>query len=194
MAPLVPLQSAFAAEKTRLTEQYNAELTTLNEQLQAANGVVSTLTGYVNKLVSARQRMVLQDAAYQRSQYTAAQAMLAATLVAARGGDLSNLANMDDALQTLTSQGADAYANSTDYQRDFWQTKNGVLELEKLAGNQLTDAEKAVALAQQQIDLLKTNHDAQIAAMDAQLNALLGISDSILSLADGVSTIAANSF
>lgn len=178
------LRDAFAAEKNRLTAQYNAELATLNEQLQSANGVVSTLTGYVNKLVSARQKMVLQDAAYQRSQYTAAQAMLAATLVAARGGDLSNLANMDDALQILTSQGADAYANSTDYKRDFWQTKNSIIELEKLAGNQLTDAQKAVALAQQQIDLLKTNHDAQIAALDAQLNALLDINISVLSLAD----------
>ena len=176
------LEAAFSAEKARLTEAYNAELATLNEQLQAANGVVSTLTGYVNKLVSARQRMQLQDAAYQRDQYAAAQAMLAATLVAARGGDLSSLANMDESLQILTSQGADAYANSTDYQRDFWQTKNGILELEQLAGNQLTDAEKSVELARQQIDVLKSNHDAQLSALDALLNALIGINTSVLSL------------
>ena len=180
------LKTAFSAEKTRLTDLYNAELTALNTRLTDTKTLVSTLTGYVNKLVSARQKMVLQDAAYQRDQYTAAQAMLAATLVAARGGDLSSLANMDDALQILTSQGADAYANSTDYQRDFWQTKNSITELEKLAGNQLTDAEKAVALAQQQIDLLKANHDAQIAVLDAQLNALLGINNSVLSLADAI--------
>lgn len=180
------LKNSFAAEKKLLTDAYNAELSLLNANLDAAKNVVSDLTGYVNKLRSASDRMQLQDTAYQRSQYAAAQAMLAATLVAARGGDLSALRDMDASLEILTNQGQDAYANSTDYQRDFWQTKNSILELEQLAGSQLSDAEKAVALAQDQISLLKTNHDAQLAAMDNQLNALLGINTSVLSVYDAI--------
>lgn len=171
------LRAAFDAEKAALTEQYNAELATLNEQLQAANGVVSTLTGYVNKLVSARQRMQLQDAAYQRDQYTAAQAMLAATLVAARSGDLSSLGNMDESLAILTSQGEESYANSTDYRRDFMRTKSGIVELERLAGHQLTDAQRQVTLAQQQISTLQSSHNAQMSMLNAQLDALLGIKE-----------------
>jgi hypothetical protein len=187
------LKNSFAAEKAALTTAYNTELNRLNTNLDAAKTVVSDLTGYVNKLRSASDRMQLQDAAYQRSQYAAAQAMLAATLVAARGGDLSALRDMDASLEILTNQGQDAYANSTDYQRDFWQTKNSILELEQLAGNQLTDAERAVALAQDQISLLKTQHDAQLAAMDAQLNALQGINTSVLSLADAIASYQAAS-
>ncbi len=187
------LKNSFAAEKAALTTAYNTELDRLNTNLDAAKTVVSDLTGYVNKLRSASDRMQLQDAAYQRSQYAAAQAMLAATLVAARGGDLSALRDMDASLEILTNQGQDAYANSTDYQRDFWQTKNSILELEQLAGNQLTDAERAVALAQDQISLLKTQHDAQLAAMDAQLNALQGINTSVLSLADAIASYQAAS-
>lgn len=180
------LKNSFAAEKKILTDAYNAELALLNSNMAAAKTVVSDITGYVNKLASARKSMTLEDEAYQRSQHAAAKAMLAATLVAARGGDLSGIANMDEQLSILTKQGANAYANSTDYQRDFWQTSNSISELERLAGNQLTDAEQSVVLAQQQIDLLKTNHDAQLAAMDSQLNAMLGINTSVLALADAI--------
>ena len=180
------LKTAFDNEKTRLTDLYNTELATLNERLTATKTLVSTLTGYINKLATARKNMVLADAVWQRNQYSSAQSLLAAVLVQARGGDLSGIEGLDDTLNILTKQGADAYANSTDYQRDFWQTSNSISELESIAGYQLTDAEKAVALAEEQISLLKINHDAQLAALDAQLNALLGINTSVLSLADAL--------
>lgn len=181
------LQSAFDAEKERLTTAYDLELTRLTTNLDAVSETVSKLTGYVDKLKSARESMTLADVTYQRNQYAAAQASMAALLVQARGGDLSGLETMDDSLSILTGQGADAYANSTDYQRDFWRTSNSISELESLAGVQLTDAQRANDLAQQQIDTLTTNHNDQLAAMDAQLNALLGLNVAAMSIADAIS-------
>jgi len=130
--------------------------------------------------------MRLTDDASLRSEYQLAQARLASVLVAARGGDLSGLKEIDETLNVLTSQNENAYASSTDYQRDFMQTKNGITELEKIAGYQLTDAEKSLQAQQTQIDLLKTNHESQLAALDLQLNALLGINNSVLSLYDAI--------
>lgn len=180
------LQKAFDAEKDRLTELYETELELLNTKLSDAQSVVSDLADSVNMLADARKKMTLEDESYQRMQYTIARQQLAQVLAAARNGDISGVKDMSESLDILTGQGKEAYADSVDYQRDFWVVSNSIGSLEKYTNDHLTEAEQAVELAEEQIKLLKTNHDAQMSALDAQLNALLGINTSILSLADAI--------
>lgn len=219
------LRAAFAAEKERLAEAYNneraaleasleamqaayrAELDAANVSLRAVRAVVSGLERSVDKLKSARERMRLEDARFDRDQYRVAQGTLARILAQARTGDLSGVKGIDKTLETLTGSSADLYDNFVDYQRDYWKTYNAISELETLTGKQLvTEKETASAIERQidlleinneietaamraQIDLLGVNHQAQMAAMDRQLNALLGIDAGVLSIAQAIENL-----
>ncbi|WP_321532263.1 tape measure protein [uncultured Desulfuromonas sp.] len=213
------LTTAYNEERQSLIDSYNAEaaaiqarndraIASLNGQLDSLNKNVSTLTGYVDKLKSARESMTMDDADYVAAIYAAAKSDLAGVLSAARGGDFSGLEDIDTTLSVLTSQGTDSYASSEDYKRDFWQTVNSLTALEALTGDQVTDAERALRLAEQQIHVIEANnaaqlarldaaheedlaaldaaHEEDLAALEAQLNALLGIDDSVLSLTDAI--------
>lgn len=185
------LKAAFDAEKTRLNNLYQADLDALNVQLTAADKVVSDLTASVEKLKSAKKSMALVDEQYEKNIYNASRAQLALVLQQARGGNLSGISGLDDALKTVTADNSKLYRTAVDYQRAYWQTYSAISELEEIAGKQLTDAQKQVLLLKEQIKVLGNNHAAQIAAMDTQLNALLGINTSVLSIADAIAALAA---
>ena len=183
----IDLRAAFEAEKSRLTEAYNAELGALNDQLQETKSIVSQLKSNVDKLKSAMRSMTLETEQYIKGQYEAAQVQLLDMLEAARKGDFAGLTQLDNVLDVLTSNEVQKYyVNAVDYQRQFYKTYNSIGELYDIAGKKLTDQEGASELLQQQIDILTLNYHAETAALDKQLNALFGINDSVLSIAEAV--------
>lgn len=183
---LSALQNAYTAEKDALTDIYNTQLDTYNTQLKTLNTTVSDLTNYVKSLRSAADSMQLESVEYATEQYNEARAVLAATLAQSQAGDFSGLDTLSTYMDTLTGISAESYSNSTDYQRDFWSTKNSLTSLADLADVQLTADEQQVDLLQSQIDLLKSNHDAQLEALDNQLSILSGTYEATLSISDAL--------
>lgn len=183
------LRNAFEAERKRITDAYQVELKGMNESLKNTQTIISDLQKSVDKLHSAKESMKLIDDASIKANYLAAKIQLMMVLQQARGGNLSGIAGLDKTLEILTGMGTGIYATAVDYKRDFYHTYSTIAELEELTGNQLSIEEQALALQQKQIDLLTTNYQAELAAMDSQLNALLGINTSVLSIVDAINAL-----
>jgi len=191
------ITKAGQAEKDRISKAVEAETERLNASLQETTNVINELRTSVEKLKSARESMKLEDVTWQASQFAAAQDVLEALLVQARGGNFSGLKDIDRTLQILTESNTDQYTNSVDYKRDFWKTYNAIAEIEALAGDQLSIEETIAKGIEDQIAAVKdgsanqiaaitASTDRQIAALDAQLNAILGINTTVMSLAAAI--------
>jgi hypothetical protein len=185
------LTRAFDAEKERIENAYQIQLTLLEAEFDIISDSVAELSRSVDMLASAKNRMVLDSPGFSEMSYSSARESLAEALESARAGDFSNLEDLEDPLNTLTKQGDDAYANSTDYERDFWKTYLSISELESLTGNQLSVEERNLALVQEQIDILKQNHQAQMESLDRQLESMLGLNENILTLSDAIQQFSA---
>jgi hypothetical protein len=198
---------ALEAAKEAISKSYQTQIDNLNVSLDKTKQIVSDLQGYVDKLKSARESMMIQGS--DVNSFGQAQRDMAVILGQARKGDLSGLKDMDKTLQSLTSIAPEMYANRTDYQRDFWATYNSISELEGIAGTQLTAEEKILAGIEKQIKSAETWQDTQLAAIDAQiqsaqtyydaqiqantdaLNAALGINTSVLSIPAAIAALRA---
>jgi hypothetical protein len=166
---------AVAEAEKNLRAAFKAETDKLNESLKETQDIISELTGYVNKLKSARESMRLQDAAYEVIRYRTAQAALFELLAQVRGGNFGGIKDIDQTLQTLTQASTEQYTNSVSYKRDFWKTYNSIAEIEDLAGDQLSINETIAEGIQTQIDYL-----------DKQLNAILGLDATVMSVGDAI--------
>jgi hypothetical protein len=180
------LITAFDAEKDRLTSRYNSRISSLQNRISIVSDAVSEMTRVTNILTSALNRMNLETEQFQAMQYEQAKDLLATTLEQARTGDFSNVDELEKHLNTLTEQGTDSYANSEDYQRDFWKTYVAIAELEDLAGTQLSVEERTLSSLERQTEAAGRAHEREMSALDEQLNALLGIDDSVLSVEDAI--------
>jgi hypothetical protein len=129
----------------------------MQKAIDAQAKVVSELQGYVNKLKSARESMRMEGAEWIRQQTVQAQLAFNAVLNAARGGDLSGIANIDRSLNTLVSSASSTsgFRTREDYQRNFYQTYNAIAELEGLAGSQLSIEQQTLNVMQDQLEALR---------------------------------------
>ena len=183
------LKDAFAAEKQEITDAYQLELARMNESLSETQDIISDLQKSVDKLRNAKEAMKLVDEASVKANYLAAKIQLMMVLQQARVGNFSGIAGLDKTLETLTSAGPGMYATAVDYKRDFYHTYSAISELEKLTGSELSTQEQALELQKKEIELLKTNYDAELKSMDDQLNALLGINTSVLSIPQAIANL-----
>jgi chemotaxis protein histidine kinase CheA len=163
------LKSAFEAKKDALTEAYNTQLEIYQSNLDKVTESVEKLTSAKESLIETDNNPTYSYGYYQRE--------LKNILNAARNGDTSLIAGMDNILSGVTDKSAmqKNYSNLVDYTRAYWQTYSAISELESIMGEQKTDA-------QELIDTLTANHEAELSALDDQLNALLNISDNIASV------------
>jgi len=177
------LKNAFDARKNELTEQYNEQLDALNDRLDSATEIISDLKGNVDKLNDALRSMTIESDKYIQAQFIAAQKLLYSTLASAKAGDLSGLSAVTDVLDTLTSNNmSNFFGVATDYYREYFKIQNALSELSGISGVELTNAESDAASIESEIEVLKVNHEEDLAALDSQLDALLGINNSILSI------------
>jgi hypothetical protein len=179
------LKAAFSAQKEALNTAYQLELDQANSALSAIKETVSELTASVNALKSAKEKL-LETQGDEENRYKAAQAQLRNVLTQARAGNFSGVDGLDSALNTLTSASTDMYSSWIDYQRDQRKSLAAITELENLTSDQLSYQEVQETLMEQQIETLKSNHEAQLAALDAQLNTLLGIDTTVLSIDEAI--------
>lgn len=131
-----------------------------------AENIVDTLSGYVDQLKSAKDRL-LGDKDDQLNFATGMQ-QLRDVLNQVRGGSYNGLAGIDSALSAVTSLSMDRYGSYLDYQRDYYKALGVISELESLTSGRLTEWQAIQ-------DTLQTNHDEDIDVAMAQLQALIGI-------------------
>ncbi|QUN70189.1 MULTISPECIES: phage tail tape measure protein [Pseudomonas] len=191
------VQRAVAAQRDAISKAYTARTESLNDMLSTAqrsvtdlNGVSSTLEGALKSL-----RGTSDDAVKMlRSQ---AQATLEYALTVARkGGSISGIDGLSDAISTISSNNTDRYASLEEYLRDQGRATNLLGELEAINGKQLSNAEKTVKALESQLETTKKLYDSQISALDDQLalaqgqiDAINGVDNSVKSVADAVLTM-----
>lgn len=191
------VQRAVAAQRDAISKAYTARTESLNDMLSTAqrsvtdlNGVSSTLEGALKSL-----RGTSDDAVKMlRSQ---AQATLEYALTVARkGGSISGIDGLSDAISTISSNNTDRYASLEEYLRDQGRATNLLGELEAINGKQLSNAEKTVKALESQLEATKKLYDSQISALDGQLalaqgqiDAINGVDNSVKGVADAVLTM-----
>lgn len=131
-----------------------------------AENIVDTLSGYVDQLKSAKDRLLGDKD--DKLNFATGMQQLRDVLNQVRGGSYNGLAGIDSALSAVTSLSMDRYGSYLDYQRDYYRALGVISELESLTSGRLTEWQAIQ-------DTLQTNHDEDIDVAMAQLQALIGI-------------------
>lgn len=125
------------------------------------NSQLDVLSGYVDKLRSARESMKLDDVQSMGSRFGAAKSGLFDLLNQVRGGNFSGLANADDILSMVTSINPAMYSTRQGYLKDYTRIYNSINEMEGITGG-------AKSAAERQIDIMQKSYQMQMEAFDSQ--------------------------
>ena len=194
------LQRAASAQKDILLAAFNKQNDALNMSLTTASTAVSNLTSMANSLDAALKKMTGQSTEATKVIYGQGMATLQSAVAIARaGGSLSNFQGLGDALDAVTSNDTTGYADWQSFARDQGVATNLIDELNDKTKQQLTTQEVIVENLNAQIELLKTNYDLDLAALDAQLafgqaqlDMLNGVRTDTVSVADAVKAMNAS--
>lgn len=178
------LDRSFENEKEKITNQHEQILKGLNKQLAIAQSLSEGLETSFNNLSSARKSMVLNTSGVD--QYKDVQKQLFSTLQDAIGGNFSGVASFSERASVLSSSNQSMFATEQDYKRDFFKTYNALSDLEKLTGEQKTEAQIIVMGIETQISQANVQHESSLAALQAQYDAVLGIDKSVISFQEAI--------
>src|SRR6185503_6169459 len=152
---------AVEAERTRVTAAYEASMArletrigSLNERIGQMRQLSDALKGAIQSINSPEQAIASRMAA--QSQITAARAVARTT------GQLPSADSLKDALAALGQDSSDQFSTFADYQRDVARTNSELSALGKLTDNELSTAERQVALLEEQKVAAKTAYDAEM--------------------------------
>jgi len=177
------LARAIEAERDSITASFDGLLDGLKTRLEAANEVMKRSESIVNLLEGAlRGRSVTQGVQQAFSRREGALNFI-------KGGNFEDEEMLKDALSVVSEPTEGLYGTFVDYAREFGQTSAVLRDSKEVAEIQLSAAEQAVLVLEQQIETANTNHDATLAKLDEryaqaerEYNALLGIDDSVKSV------------
>lgn len=162
-------EKALEARKSSLNNELDARRSAYqeryNEQLNAMNSSLDVLTGYVDKLKSARESMKLDDIYSYRQRFGSAKSGLFSLLNQVRGGNFSGIESADDMLSMVTAISPKQYSTREAYLKDYNQIYNALREMEGITGN-------AKSAAERQIEILQKTYEMQMEAFDAQKSAI----------------------
>lgn len=189
------LRNAVQAEKASITEAYNAAVKTSQEAIDKLSDSVNKLTGLSNALKSALNRLVLPGT--EGINRTAAQAQIKQGITASQSGNTVDIDAITDALNVVAEPSEQLFATFLDYQRDFVKTSNDISTLEDLTKKQLAKETSALDIAKTQLDVLRKNHESELARLDGilataqeQVDAVNGTTTAVLSLGGAISSLA----
>jgi hypothetical protein len=185
-------QTAAAAAKTAIQNARQSSLDAVKRSLDAERAAVnagyqatfdslsasvSKLTGLSGKLRSTLDGMSL--AGTEAAQRTAAQAQIQSDLQRARAGGIGDIDQdrLGLALATAAKDASGQFGTYEEYALDYAKAANAIAEL-----SGITDAAKS--FEEQQLALLKSNHEADLARLDGILSA----SQASVDAANGVRT------
>jgi hypothetical protein len=173
-----------------------------SESITAIKSVFDLLTNEINDLgssvlatqTSAQARLFITQALQtaQMTGYLPASADLGRAIGQARGG-----------------MGSEQFASAFEQQRDQLRLRNELIQLQEISGEQLTEAERQLMVAENTLASLDTQaetaqsfydqtiaqaqrlHDKQLQYAQSQIDVLRGIDNGILSVADAINALAA---
>ncbi|USX25779.1 phage tail length tape measure family protein [Oxalobacteraceae bacterium OTU3CINTB1] len=159
------LTASVNSEKSKLEAATKAQGNILQAQIDRVGLSISDLTSLSGSLQSALDGMTVPgQEAESRAQ---AQAQISAALAIAKaGGALPKAEDLKSALSVIGKDSSSQFASYQDYQRDLYRTANDVSGLAELTEAQLTNEQKALALAQKQKDILQQTYENEIARLD----------------------------
>lgn len=185
---------------------YDAQVKSSQSAIDGLSSSVSNLKSFADSLKSTLEEM---------RPYTMSEAQ-AVVDQAIKSRNIGNTDQLSSAISAMQNIDTNNYSTALDYQRDQLMNATRVESLKNIANGQLSSAERSLKYAQEQLELLKVNHAAQLelmktkfdeqiasinmvgadqtAALDrqyeaaiAQITALYGINNSVLSVANAMS-------
>jgi hypothetical protein len=186
------LAQAVDAQKDLVTGAYERAMDSLETQLDSVNEAISRTGDLSRELRAALGRVDSPEVQVGARQ--AAQAQIAAALAIAKAsGVLPSTDDLRDALSTLQIDASNQFASLADYQREVARTNAQLEQLGDLTDDQVDATERQLRALQEQRDLTRANHEAELARLDAivtdtraQLAAFDGVNTSVLSVTAAV--------
>jgi len=180
------LQRSVDTERKKITDQYNADLATVNSRIQGVNDSISKLNSLSAALKSTTDTINPQSLSNARDQIRAAISSVAA-------GNIPDTESLKQSLDTLSHQDSSNFETLADFQRSQAQSVDLIDQLNLTTEGQLTLEERSLAALEANRDRLQAGFDNEIARLDSiltqgqsQIDALNGINTSVLSLADAL--------
>jgi len=181
------LQSAVESERTKITRQYNSNLTDVNAHIDDITQSIGKLSNLSDALKATVSDIfpVTRDAAKRQIQDAIASAR--------SGGMLPDADSLRGALGVLGKIDPGSYGSALDYAREQARTANLVADLGKLTDGQLTVEQRSLSALIDQRTALTTGFEQETARLDglltqgqAQIDALNGIKTNIVPLSDAL--------
>ncbi|MDR4518969.1 MAG: tape measure protein [Nitrosomonas sp.] len=187
------LQQSVAAERERLTNDYNKSLEAVNQQISDVTdsvGKLRTLSAAINQTVVAL-RPISRDQAKQQ---------IRDAIAAAQSGNFPTADSLRESLTTLARRDTSGFASSFEFEREQRKTANLVGELGDLTNTRLSTEERSLQALEEQRKALQDGFDRSTQRLDSMLgqgreaiDRLRGIETGVLSLADALKNINAAS-
>ncbi|MCP5246076.1 MAG: tape measure protein [Burkholderiales bacterium] len=187
------LQQSVAAERDRLTNDYNKSLDAVNQQISDVTdsvGKLRTLSAAINQTVVAL-RPISRDQAKQQ---------IRDAIAAAQTGNFPTADSLRESLTTLARRDTSGFASSFEFEREQRKTANLVGELGDLTNTRLSTEERSLQALEEQRKALQDGFDRSTQRLDSMLgqgreaiDRLRGIETGVLSLADALKNINAAS-
>lgn len=196
--------NAINARKRELQDAYEAQADIIQTTIDASETALGRLQSLAGRLDSTLTSM-LGSMDPLMSQQQAMLDIAAAAGTARRTGVLPELADLETALQRVTSMSADPYSSLLDYQRAVYGTAADIAYLGELTGDQVTLEQRALTTAQDQLKLLTTAYEDEVAYYDSMLDyqqslydaamgnllATMSVEDAIANLSSALSVLRA---
>lgn len=159
------LADVVEAQKDRLSDAYETAMRGVDAQIDSVGDSLSRMRGLADDLRGAVRGAGTPASAAGARQ--AAQAQVAAALAVARAqGVLPSTDDLREALSTIGQDSADQFSTMADYLRDVARTNNMLGDLDGITGEQVSAAERQVALLEAQKAAMQAGLDAELARLD----------------------------
>lgn len=187
------LQRSIDAEKNKLAEEYNKQLSITQSRIRDVSeslGKLTQLSSLLNQGIESLNPLSQQSA----------RAQLQEAIQGAQKGIFPDAANLGRAVTTLTSLGTDSFSSREDFIRAQSENANLLKELSGFVEAEKTLEERTLDAITAQADRLQAGFDAEINRLDGildsaqtQIDVLNGIDVSIKSVADAIAAFNAAS-
>jgi hypothetical protein len=202
---------SYAAQIKAVQDSTTAQLDFTNAQKDTATESLNAIKTVFDTITSAIKSTVVESATLDKYRRNAAQALVANAAVTAKsGGDVSKIAGLSDAIETLTQPSIQMFSTFEDYQFDQAQATDSLTSLQDSAQTQMDYAQLTIDRLDATITSIQTSgdntvaqlekeRDERLAALDSslelarnQLDALKGIDTSVLSVKDALAAFASS--
>jgi phage-related minor tail protein len=191
------LQRAVDAERTRVTEAYQAAMDSIAEQINTVSGSVSKLSSLSSTLKSTVNSMRL-DSQLGMDRAAASAQIQTALAIAKAGGVLPDADSLQQALSIVSQPNEQLYASFVDFQRNYLKDKSAIADLADLTDVQLSIEEQTLKALEDQKKLKEDLYKGEMSRLDGiltkaqeQLDVMNGIKTGVLSIPEALAQFAA---